>query len=244
MGEIFSIKNVPPTTNQFHSLHRFIVCYHGTVSGAVTGFERQLTLGREIQLPPTTLMPEGVDYVALGHVHKHQAVRTQPPMVYPGSIERIDFGEINETKGYVMVTLTGKAAEWSFHPLPARRFVHIQVDASAASDPMEHVQAQIDRIDVAEAVVRVSVTITPEQRQLMNHLPLRQRLEHQQAHHVARIDFEVLAPESANEVIVRRMGDMPSPSEALVQYLQKSKRSDADMAKLLELGQQLMAEAE
>ena len=88
------------------------------------------------------------------------------------------------------------------------------------------------------------MTITPEQRQLMNHLPLRQRLEHQQAHHVARIDFEVLAPESANEVIVRRMGDMPSPSEALVQYLQKSKRSDADMAKLLELGQQLMAEAE
>jgi len=221
-----------------------IVCYHGTVSGAVTGFERQLTLGREIQLPPTTLMPEGVDYVALGHVHKHQAVRTQPPMVYPGSIERIDFGEINETKGYVMVEFAGKTANWTFHPLPARRFVHIQVDASAASDPMEQVQAHIERIDVTDAVVRVSVTITPEQRQLMNHLPLRQRLEHQRAHHVARVDFEVLAPESANEVIVRRMGDMPSPSEALVQYLQKSKRSDADMAKLLELGQQLMAEAE
>lgn len=225
-------------------LRPIIVCYHGTVSGAVTGFERQLTLGREIQLPPTTLTPEGVDYVALGHVHKHQVVRTDPPMIYPGSIERIDFGEINETKGYVMVEFTGKKADWTFHALPARRFVHIQVDVSTATDPMDLVNARIEQTDVKEAVVRVSVTMTLEQRQLMNHLPIRQRLEHQQAHHVARVDFEVLQPEVANEVVVRRMGDMPSPAEALAQYLQKSKRSAADMATLLELGHQLMAESE
>jgi exonuclease SbcD len=225
-------------------LRPIMVCYHGTVSGAVTGFERQLTLGREIQLPPTTLIPEGVDYVALGHVHKHQAVRTDPPMIYPGSIERIDFGEINETKGYVMVEFAGKKANWTFHPLPARRFVHIQVDARKSGDPMELVHAQIERTDVKEAVVRVSVTIAPEQRQLMNLVLIRQRLEQQQANHVARVDFEVVQPDAANEVVVRRMGDMPTPSEALAQYLQKSKRGATELTTLLELGQQLMAEPE
>jgi exonuclease SbcD len=208
------------------------------------GFERQLTLGREIQLPPTTLIPEGVDYVALGHVHKHQAVRTDPPMIYPGSIERIDFGEINETKGYVMVEFAGKKANWTFHPLPARRFVHIQVDARKSGDPMELVHAQIERTDVKEAVVRVSVTIAPEQRQLMNLVLIRQRLEQQQANHVARVDFEVVQPDAANEVVVRRMGDMPTPPEALAQYLQKSKRGATELTTLLELGQQLMAEPE
>lgn len=85
-----------------------IVTYHGTVAGAVSGFEKQLTLGREIQLPQSVLTPVGVDYVALGHVHKHQCLRQVPPVVYSGSIERIDFGEINEAKGCVLVSFDGK----------------------------------------------------------------------------------------------------------------------------------------
>jgi hypothetical protein len=109
---------------------------------------------------------------------------------------------------------------------------------------MELVHAQIERTDVKEAVVRVSVTIAPEQRQLMNLVLIRQRLEQQQANHVARVDFEVVQPDAANEVVVRRMGDMPTPPEALAQYLQKSKRGATELTTLLELGQQLMAEPE
>jgi exonuclease SbcD len=100
-----------------------IVTYHGTVAGAVSGFEKQLTLEREIQLPQSVLTPLGVDYVALGHVHKHQCLRQAPPVVYSGSIERIDFGEINEAKGCVLVTFDGKQAQWEFVPLDSGRLL-------------------------------------------------------------------------------------------------------------------------
>ena len=64
----------------------------------------------------------GVDYVALGHIHKHQVLHyASPPVVYAGSIDRVDFGEEHEDKGWVLVDLPEKGrAEWEFRKVAAR----------------------------------------------------------------------------------------------------------------------------
>jgi len=60
------------------------------------------------------------DYVALGHIHKPQAL-TAPHVRYSGSIERMDLGEQADQKGVVLVDLgpDGLRGEPVLLPLPA-----------------------------------------------------------------------------------------------------------------------------
>ena len=51
-----------------------LVKFHGTVQGAVYGSERSVTLGQEMVLPLGLLKNSVWDYVALGHIHRHQAL--------------------------------------------------------------------------------------------------------------------------------------------------------------------------
>jgi exonuclease SbcD len=58
-----------------------------------------------------------LSYSALGHIHKPQDLNEghQPPAVYPGSIERVDFGEIEDPRYFVIAHVApGQATrvEW------------------------------------------------------------------------------------------------------------------------------------
>ncbi len=88
-----------------------VLTIHGTIDGATVGAERQIMLGKDLVLPKSFVALAQVDYVAMGHIHKHQSLGQHPPVVYPGSIERIDFGEEHEDKGCVLVELERGQAE-------------------------------------------------------------------------------------------------------------------------------------
>lgn len=220
-----------------------IVTYHGTVAGAMSGFERQLVLGREIQLPQSVLCPVGVDYVALGHVHKHQQLRSAPPMVYAGSIERIDFGEINEAKGCVLVQFDAKQATSTFIPLATRPFVEIEVDVTQSdAQVMERIQIAIERRDVTQAIVKVLINALPEQRALVNERQIRLLLEGAGAAYVVRIT--VLVPRTTGAVAsALTTPTLPTPYEALKAYLERSGISASEQTALLALGQAIMSES-
>ncbi|MBC7223781.1 MAG: exonuclease subunit SbcD, partial [Anaerolineae bacterium] len=49
-----------------------VLAFHGTVQGAKYGSEQSVLLGRDIVLPPSLVRQPGLDYVALGHIHKYQ----------------------------------------------------------------------------------------------------------------------------------------------------------------------------
>lgn len=73
-----------------------ILMLHCVVEGAVWGSERFMEYVEET-VKPGTLPP--YDYVALGHIHKHQ---TLSHLVYAGSLERYDFNEKDEKKGFII----------------------------------------------------------------------------------------------------------------------------------------------
>jgi DNA repair protein SbcD/Mre11 len=85
------------------------------------GAERLLAVGKGFTIPISLIARPEFDYVALGHVHKHQNLNksNDPPVIYPGSIERVDFSEEKEEKGYILVNLTKGKTEWEFCPLPS-----------------------------------------------------------------------------------------------------------------------------
>lgn len=84
-----------------------ILTAHGMVEGAVLGSERTISLGSDLTFPGALIRDPRLAYSALGHVHKFQDLNAgkQPPVVYPGSIERVDFGEVQDDKGFVIVTV-------------------------------------------------------------------------------------------------------------------------------------------
>ena len=195
-----------------------ILAAHGTVQGAVYGSERSVMLGQEIVLPLNLVKDPSWDYVALGHIHKHQALEAErdPPVIYAGSIERIDFGEEKEPKGFVIAEVERGHCDWQFERLDARQFVTIPVTADG-DDPTEQVVQAIRRAAVKDRVVRVIISTTPDRDVLLRENEIRRALS--DAFYIAAIVHNVVRPERI------RLGSQEdisglTPIQALERYLQ------------------------
>lgn len=168
---------------------------HFTVSGAVVGSERSIMLGRDVAVGLSSLADSRWDYVALGHIHKHQNLtkgRTDvPPVVYSGSIERIDFGEEGDPKGFCWVELERYATRWQFVELNCRPFVTLRADLRDSENPTQEMAQQIQQHNLNGAVVRLIVELTPETEPLMNEASIRDVLRQAGAYHVAGIRKEI-----------------------------------------------------
>jgi exonuclease SbcD len=155
---------------------------HVSVQGASLGYEQSIMLGRDVTVGLDDLSSRGFDYVALGHIHKHQVLSTNPPAVYAGSPERIDFGEEQEAKGYVTVAIepdqgADRRTNWEFVELPARIFKTVRV-AAFGDDPMESARRDVARLadEYRGAVTRCFIEVDPGREKSVNAQEIRRLL--------------------------------------------------------------------
>jgi exonuclease SbcD len=145
-----------------------VLLAHVSLQGADFGLERSLMLGRDVRIGADDLEASAFDFVALGHIHKHQTLGVRPPVVYAGSPERVDFGEEGEDKGFVLVDICqegeSRRTEWEFVELPARRFETLRIDATG-SDPLAIVEREVEslRQRIRDSVVRAFITVDADQ---------------------------------------------------------------------------------
>ncbi|NJL92615.1 MAG: exonuclease SbcCD subunit D [Anaerolineae bacterium] len=195
---------------------------HFTVAGAVLGSERQVMLGRDLAVMLSNIADPRWDYVALGHIHKYQNLTEKypgmPPVVYSGSLERIDFGEEGDDKGFCWVELERGNTHYEFIPLrKVRPFVTLRVDVRGSLQPTEAVIAEVERLNLAEAVTRVIITADPESDALLKHKPIEEAVLRRGASVLAGIQRKVENPARM------RLGSTPeglTPLELLERYLQ------------------------
>ncbi len=210
---------------------------HFSVSEAKLGSERTVMLGRDVVVLKSVLADPTWDYIALGHIHRHQELNggQHPPIVYCGSLERIDFGEEKEAKGFVVAEVQRGRAEWQFHPVAARPFVTIRADVRDQAEPLAAVLEIIARHDVADAVVRVIVQARPEQEGLLRDADIRRVLE--EAYYVASVSKEIerayrqrLGGESPEEL---------TPAELLARYLESKETPPERIEALLKHAEEI-----
>jgi exonuclease SbcD len=206
-----------------------VLAAHIAMSDSIvkTASEKWMTVGRFPQINRSDLRPDAFDYVALGHHHCFQRLQEHPPMVYAGSMQRVDFGEERDDKGFVMVELDPsrprgervRAEDVTFRTVRARHFVTVEVKPRD-EDPTPEVLEAIGRRDVHDAIVRVLLTLTPGQNSHLDERAIRQALTG--AHVVASVSRSVergarsrLGGESLPESL--------SPLDAVALYLDHQK---------------------
>ncbi len=209
---------------------------HLMADRASLGAEKFLAVGKGFTIPMSMLIREEFDYVALGHVHKHQNLNpsNDPPVIYPGSIERVDFGEEKEAKGYILLEVQSGQAEWEFCTLPARPFITIEIDVSSQEDPLDAVLNAIAQQEIEEKVVRLIYKLRSEQLDLINTSAIDRALQSAHSHSIRPELVSQLARPRLPELGV---GNTLNPIEALTTYL--NNRED-----LKDIHQELIAAAE
>jgi len=211
-----------------------VLTAHASIEGAKFGGERLVMLGNDLVLSGSLVKNPKLSYVAMGHIHKPQDVNEgfQPPVIYPGSIERVDFGEAKEDRFFVIAHVEkGKDTEVEWIQLTgARKFI----DRRAVLRSSENVNDVLkDALpspkEMTEAIVRLSVEYPREWDSLIDESALRKYAENTfEFHFVKRPQSEARArlPEGT------MVGSL-SPHDLLAQYFDAAKVDDVEPLKKL-----------
>lgn len=215
-----------------------VLLAHLMTDTARFGAERFLAVGKGFTVPMALLNRPCFDYVALGHVHRHQILAEQPPVVYPGSIERVDFSEEQEEKGYVLVELEGDRTQLEFCPLPVRAFRTLRVDLSKVEDPQAALLQAIQLETIEEAVVRLVYQLRSDQLSQIDSAALHDALS---AAHTYTIHAELVSQLARPRLPELGAGSGIDPIEALQAYLDNQPNLKDIAGEMLEVAQSLMA---
>ncbi len=206
-----------------------LVC-HQTLAGAAMSDAQRAFLGDlQLVVDARALADVGFEAVVAGHLHRHQVVvpgthdgivsgpMISGPVLYAGSIERVDFGEEGEPKGWILADVGPGRFDWEFVETPARRFVTLRgAEAETAGDVQGAIVRWVDAPPEAdvEGVCRY--------------------LEAEGAFEVASISrARVDAPAAAGGI-----SEALGPAEALDAYF----ADDPEREALVERGREILAE--
>lgn len=211
-----------------------ILLGHLMTDTASFGAEKFLAVGRGFIVPMAMLARPCFDYVALGHVHRHQVLCESPPVVYPGSIERVDFSEAEEEKGYVWATVAKNETQVSFCPLSTRSFLTVTADLTTSETPQSDLCSAIAHHPITDAVVRLMYSIRPDQVEGIDNATIHEALVDA---HTYTIHPQIVTQKSRSRLPELETSESLDPVAALQTYL--SNRED-----LAELADEMIAAAQ
>lgn len=220
-----------------------ILTAHASVEGATFGAERMVMLGADLVLPTALVKDRRLDYVAMGHIHKPQDVNQgqHPPVIYPGSIERVDFGEARDDKFFILAEVSRGSTKVDWKKIEGTRpFLERRITLKSSENVTEVLKAALpDPKKMDGAIVKLAVEYPREWDTLIDESALRQYAENTFEFHLVKrpqIESRVRIPEGQT---VSSLG----PLDLLEQYWRAAKVDKAeDVAALQALAGEILSE--
>jgi exonuclease SbcD len=212
-----------------------VLTAHASVQGAVYGGERTVMLGGDLVLPGSLVKDPRLDYVALGHIHKAQDLNegSHPPVIYPGSIERVDFGEARDEKFFVIAQIKKGSTKVEWRKLKGiRPFIDWTVHLEKQEGINQRLRQALPEAEkLKDAIVRLTIEYPREWEAQIDEAPLHQQAAAAFEFHLVkrpRMETRVRLPEDQS------VGSL-TPLELLDLYLRASHTSQDDVATLMQL---------
>ncbi len=219
-----------------------ILTAHASVEGALFGAERMVMLGADLVLPTSLVKDQRLDYVALGHIHKPQNLNEgyHPPVIYPGSIERIDFGEAMDDKFFVIAEVGRGKTDVDWRKIEGTRlFLERRAILQSSENVTEFLTFNLPKQkDMADAIVKLTVEYPRELDVLIDESALRKYAECAFEFHLVKkpkVEARVRIPQG------QAISSL-SPLDLLAQYFDSAKINEAE--ELRELAKQILYEDE
>jgi exonuclease SbcD len=221
-----------------------VLTAHASVQGAVYGGERSVMLGSDLTLSGSLVKDTRLDYVALGHIHKAQDLNENghPPVIYPGSIERVDFGEAADDKYFVIVRLEHGRTEVEWHKLDGiRPFIDRHLRLKSQEDVTGQLIKALPKPEKLEnAIVRLVLEYPRDWEALIDEAALREYASDAfEFHFIRRPVLEARARLAAEDGV-----SSLTPLELLDLYWRSGIVSPSEHEGLQKLAQQIMEEPE
>jgi exonuclease SbcD len=221
-----------------------ILVAHASVQGASYGGERTVMLGNDLVLSGSLVKDKRLDYVALGHIHKKQNLNEgqQPPVIYPGSIERVDFGEARDDKFFVIVELEKGNAQLVWRQLKGiRPFIDIPpIHLDSQENINQRIQAALPSAEKMEgAILRLTLEYPREWEALIDDASLRELTANTFEFHLVKrpkMDSRIRIPED------QQVSEL-SPYELLDLYWKSAHVKEAEIDSLTQLAKEIIDNA-
>lgn len=237
---------------------------HCHVHQAKLGGSHTLFGVSDLEVPLSTLTSGGAfPYYALGHIHRRQVLIEDPFVVYPGSLERVDYGEGErievsadgkltttdaEPKGFYRFDLEQRDQEWKlaadpqFREVDARTFCTIRLGRLDTKDPAGDLVTRLRSVvdggaDLDGAFVKVEAGADEQSRRLVSKATVAELIPN--AYDVV---LALQVDERIPQVRDPRFAERMPEHEALDRYLETRDDWASDRAELTKLGRALIDE--
>lgn len=182
-------KIIADLVSQLDSELPSVLVGHLTIAtGIFSGSEKKAIHGTDPIFLSHELAISPIDYVALGHLHRfqdlNQASTSKIPVVYSGSLERIDFGERREDKGFCLVTIDKiqdnlgykKVTNYKFIKTPVRPFIQIEVQLTDLPDKnyTDQIIEEISHYNITSGILKILYFVPPTKKDRIDMVKIHQ----------------------------------------------------------------------
>ncbi len=214
---------------------------HLLIRGArFSGSEGMLSLGKDPVVDKSVLNNQRFSYVGLGHLHDFQELNhgESPPIVYSGSLNRIDFQDKGSAKGFVLGQIERSELKLQFKEVPDRPFLAIEIAVDTLAEPTAEFIRQLAEYDLSDAVVKISYTVAEGVSALLNWREIHQAL--QGCYYLVSI---MPSRQPGSRTLRLEVNEDFTVEKAFAEYLKINSALSGDAQKLNRLLKELIREA-
>jgi exonuclease SbcD len=126
-------------------------------------------------------------------MHQDLGAKTGMPVVYAGSLERVDFSEEKHDKGFVWIEFDHGDVRWEFIEIDARPYKTLYVDVSGIERGLtQNILKQVRKKDWTDAVARIVVTVNETDQHKIYRQDIEEALIKAGAYYVHSVSLDVI----------------------------------------------------